>query len=146
MGVGVGVGVGVGTGAIAGTGGAARPCGDGTAWTNQSTEPSFVSHPLPSTPPGARSRLDPAAGAGAGEPSTRSFVASPQPTESITAPPTTRSATVPPVAANPPEYVASATAAYAPAAFASRIRFPGSRIVETDQVPLRVTVDPDDVA
>ena len=76
----------------------------------------------------------------------RSFVASPQPTESITAPPTTRSATVPPVAANPLEYVASATAACVPAAFASRIRLPGSRTVATVHVPLRVTVDPDDVA
>ncbi len=118
VGVGVTVGVGVGLAPGAGTSGAPSPCGDGAACTNQSLALSFVSVALPAAPPGSRSRLEPAAGAAAAVPSTNAFVASPQPTASITAPPTSRSAIAPPVAANPPEYVASAIAAEGPGAVA----------------------------
>ena len=62
-GVGSGGGVPVGTGA--GTGGAARFWGFGEAWTKKSATLSFVSLVLPAMPPGRRSRLEPAAGAGA---------------------------------------------------------------------------------
>jgi hypothetical protein len=75
---------------------------------------SFESVMLPAVPPGRRSRLEPAGGALAAVPSTKLFVASPQPTASIGAPPTTRRTIDPPVAANPPLYVASATAAKTP--------------------------------
>ena len=46
---------------------------------NQSAPLSFVSVPFPASPPGRRSRLEPAGGAGAALPSTNAFVASPQP-------------------------------------------------------------------
>jgi hypothetical protein len=107
---------------------------------------SFVSAPFPAWPPGARSRLEPAGGAAAAVPSTNELLASPQPTASTVAPPTTRSAIAPPVAANPPEYGASATAAKIPAPFAIRKRLPGPRIVAEVHVALRVTVDPEAVA
>ena len=90
--------------------------------------------------------LDPAGGAGAAVPSTKAFVASPQASASIGLPPTTRSTIAPPVAAKPDEYVASATAAWMPAAFAITRWRPGSRIVDADHVALRVTVEPLDVA
>ena len=106
--VGVAAGVVVGVAPGAGTGGAAIDCGFGDAWVNQSTAFEFVSVVLPLRPPGLRSMLEPAAGAGAGEPSTKVLVASPQPTASTGAPPMTRSTIAPPVAANPPLYVASA--------------------------------------
>ena len=108
-----------------GTGGADIACGDGLAWTIQSATFTFVSVVLPAEPPGSRSRLEPAAGAGAGAPSTNALVASPHPTASITSPPTTRRAIAPPVAANPLEYVRSAPGANRPAAFAMSTRRPG---------------------
>jgi hypothetical protein len=67
----------------------------------------FVSVPFPAAPPGSRSRLEPALGAAAEEPSTKLLTASPQPTASIGVPPMTRSTIAPPVAASPPLYVAS---------------------------------------
>src|SRR6476661_7712659 len=154
VGVGVGVGAGVGVGETVGIGvapppgtaGAARPCGDGAPWTNQSVALSFVSVPLPARPPGERSMLDPAGGAETAVPSTNELLASPQPTASIAVPPTGRSAIAPPVAANPLEYVASATAAYTPTEFAIRTRLPGPRMVSADHVALRVTVEPVAVA
>jgi hypothetical protein len=155
-GVGIRVGVGVATGVAdadgegdgpeGGVGVAARFCGVGDVRTAKSSEFSLVSVPFPSAPPGSRSMLEPAAGAGATVPSTNEFVASPQPTASIGVPPIGRSAIAPPVAANPPLYVASATGAKTPAVFAiSRCR-PGSRIVATVQEAFRVTVLPVDVA
>jgi hypothetical protein len=45
-------------------------CGIGLGWRNQSERLSFVSTVLPSGPPGLRSRLDFAGGAGATFPST----------------------------------------------------------------------------
>ena len=105
-----------------------------------------MSVPLPSSPPGSRSMLDPAGGADAADPSTNAFVASPQPTASIGVPPIGRSTIAPPVAANPPLYVASAIGAKTPAEFAiSRCR-PGSRIVAAVHDAFRVTVLPVDVA
>ncbi len=99
---GVGPSVGVGVAPGAGTGGAADDCGLGTTVRTQSAALSLVSIPFPPLPPGRRSTLDPAGGAGATVPSTNGFVASPQPIASSTEPPTTRRATAPPVAANPP--------------------------------------------
>jgi len=153
-GVGLGVGVacgvadadGEGDGPEAGVGAAARFCGVGDVRTTKSSEFSFVSVPFPSAPPGSRSMLDPAAGAGATVPSTNAFVASPQPTASIGVPPIGRSTIAPPVAANPPLYVASATEAKTPAEFAIRRCRPGSRIVAEDHDAFRVTVLPVDVA
>ena len=95
----------------AGTGGAARFCALGAALTSQSGALSFVSMTLPPMPPGFRSILERAAGAGAAVPSTNPLVASPQPSASIGAPPTTRRASAPPVAARPPLYEASAVEA-----------------------------------
>src|SRR4029078_9898854 len=120
--------------------GAARPWGDGAPCTNQSDTLSFVSVPFPTWPPGARSLPDPAGGAAPAVPSTNELLASPQPTASIGVPPTGRRAIAPPVAANPLAYGALARAAYEPAVFARRMRFPGSRIVAVDHVALRVTV------
>jgi hypothetical protein len=71
-----------------GVGDESSDCGTGFGWTSQSARLSFVSSRLPSVPPGRRSMLDRAAGAGAGEPSTNEFAALPQPTESTTVPPT----------------------------------------------------------
>ncbi len=144
-GVGVGTGVGVGSGVAPGTAGEPVFCGFGVA-TNQSSAFSFVSTPFPPAPPGRRSRLDDAGGAGATVPSTKAFVASPQPTASTTDPPTTRNAIAPPVAAKPPVYVASPSPTNDPMLFAIRKRRPGSRTVDDDHVALRVTVDPLDVA
>ena len=62
---------------------------------------------------------NPAGGAGATEPSTKAFVASPQPIASIALPPIGRTASAPPVAAKPPLYVASAAAAKIPLALAT---------------------------
>ena len=103
LGAAVDVGVEDGDGVWTGDGGAARFCGDGVAWMSRSSVLSFVSVVFPDGPPGRRSRLDPAAGAGAGVPSTNAFVASPQPIASIGEPPVTRNATAPPVEAKPPE-------------------------------------------
>ena len=144
--VGVGATDGVGVAPPPGTAGAARPCGDGAPWTNQSVALSFVSVPLPARPPGERSMLEPVGGAETAVPSTNELLASPHPTASIGVPPTARSTIAPPVAANPLEYVASAMAAYTPAEFAIRTRLPGPRIVAVDQVALRVTVEPVAVA
>ena len=47
-------------------GGDASPSGDGAACTNQSLALSLVSRPFPAEPPGRRSMLDPAGGAGRG--------------------------------------------------------------------------------
>jgi hypothetical protein len=102
----VGVGVGVGFGVTDG----ADPNGWGVGldWTNQSAALSLVSTPLPADPPGRRSMLDFAGGAGAAAPSTNELVAVPQPTASITSPSIRLRTTVPPSAPRPPEYVASA--------------------------------------
>jgi hypothetical protein len=89
--------------------------------------------------------LWPAGGAVAAAPSTNAFVASPQPTASTGVPPTGRSTNEPPVAANPPEYVASAVAAYDPRAFATSRCCPVARSVSSLQVAFLVTVVPDDV-
>jgi hypothetical protein len=86
----------------------ASDCGIGFGWRNQSELLSFVSTVLPSGPPGLRSRLDFAGGAGATFPSTYWLAAVPHPTASITDPATLLRARAPPSAANPPEYVASA--------------------------------------
>jgi hypothetical protein len=85
-----------------GTGLEASDCGMGLGWMNQSTRLLFVSWVLPPDPPGRRSMLDFAGGAGATDPSTYPFVAVPHPTPSMTAPSTWRSATAPPSAASPP--------------------------------------------
>ena len=156
VGIGVRLGVGVATGLAdadgdgdgpeGGVGAAARFCGVGDIRTAKSSEFSFVSVPFPGVPPGSRSMLDPAAGAGATVPSTNAFVASPQPTASIGVPPIGRSTIAPPVAANPPLYVASATGAKTPAEFAISTCRPGSRIVAAVHEAFRVTVLPVDVA
>jgi hypothetical protein len=69
-GVGTAVAVGSGVGDVPGSGtaGEVDPCGPGMDDTNQSATLSFVSMPLPSDPPGRRSRLDSAGGAGDGVP------------------------------------------------------------------------------
>ena len=90
--------------------------------------------------------LEPAGGAATAVPSTNELLASPHPTASTVVPPTTRRAIAPPVAAKPLEYVASATVAYTPAAFAISTRLPAARVVAADHVALRVTVEPLDVA
>ncbi len=141
---GVGVGVGVGPG-LPGTVGEARFCGFGSGWTSQSARFTLVSTPFPAVPPGDRSRLDPAAGAGAAAPSTKPFTASPHPIASTTAPPTTRMARAPPLAANPPAYVRSAPGATVPAALAMSTRRPAPSSDGLVQVALRVTVEPDEV-
>ncbi len=125
-----------------GTGGSASAWGSGLAWTNQSRLSSLVSMPLPSGPPGSRSRLEPAGGAGAGDPSTKPLAAVPQAIESMTVPSPARSATAPPAAASPPLYVASAPLAKLPAASANRRCWPGSNGVGVVQAALRVTVPP----
>ena len=71
--------------------------------TSQSAPLSFVSSQLPSAPPGRRSMLDLARGAGAAEPSTNELVAVPQPTASTTDPPTCLRTREPPSAAMPLE-------------------------------------------
>ena len=150
--VGVAVGstdaVAVGPGVAPGDGmsGEARFCGPGDALANQSIELSLVSDAFPAFPPGRRSRLDDAGGAGATVPSTKAFVASPHPIASTTAPPTTRSATAPPVAAKPPVKEASPRPTNEPAPLTTRIRWPDARMVDTVHVALRVTVEPLDVA
>jgi hypothetical protein len=154
VGVGVGTAVGLGVGAIVGVGvgedpgpgvgAAARFCGDGAA-TTKSAALSFVSVPLPADPPGRRSRLELAAGAGAAAPSTNAFVASPQPTASIGVPPIGRSTIAPPVAANPPEYVASASGATTPAALAMSRWRPAASTVLAGHDALRVIVEPVEV-
>ena len=70
---------GVGLGLPPAPGSPARPgsAGLGVA-TAKSAAFTFVSVPLPADPPGSRSMLDPAGGAGAAVPSTNAFVASPQ--------------------------------------------------------------------
>jgi hypothetical protein len=81
---------------------AAAFCGSGAARVTKSPMLSLVSCPDPAEPPGNRSRLDPAGGAGAGVPSSQVLVAVPHPTASIAvAAPWMRSATLPPLAANP---------------------------------------------
>jgi hypothetical protein len=115
----VGATEGAGDGPTGGVGGDERFCGLGTADTAKSAAFTFVSVPLPSGPPGRRSMLDPAPGAGAATPSTNAFVASPHATASIGSPPIGRSTIAPPVAANPPLYVASAIAAWIPETFAT---------------------------
>jgi hypothetical protein len=143
-GVGEPVAIGVGVGPPVGVGAAARFCGFGVA-TTKSAALALVSVPLPAAPPGSRSMLDPAAGAIAGDPSTNAFVASPHATASIGLPPITRRTTAPPVAAKPDEYVASAIAAWIPAALAMRRWLPGCSTVGVAQVALRVTVEPVEV-
>ena len=135
-GVGVGVGLGVGVGA------AARFCGTGALFTVQSARLLFVSSPLPADPPGRRSRLEPATGAGAAVPSTNAFKASPQPSASSGAPPIGRKTSVPPVPARPPLKLVSASAAYVPLPLASSRWRPGASDIEVDQVALRVIVEP----
>jgi hypothetical protein len=142
VGVGVGLGEGEADGAGAGVGGAARFCGTGASWTNQSAALSFVSIPFPSLPPGRRSSDPFGGGAAAGDPSTNPFEASPQPTASTGAPPIGRRTSVPPVAASPPLYVASAMAAKAPTPFATRRCWPGARRSGPLQATFRVTVPP----
>ena len=127
IGVAIGVAVGVGTASLgkgvgigdwdgpgttpgSGAGSAARFCGFGIA-IEKSARLSFESVPLPRAPPGRRSTLEPAMGAGKVEPSTKAFVASPHATASTGRPPITRRTTAPPVADRPPEYVASAIGA-----------------------------------
>jgi hypothetical protein len=141
----LGDGTAVGLGPGPGAGGAARFWGLGVA-TTKSAALTFVSVPFPAEPPGSRSMLDPAAGAGAAVPSTKVFVASPQATASTGLPPTTRSTIAPPVAAKPEEYVASASSAKIPAALAMSRWRPGSRTVDEGHVVLRVTVEPVEVA
>ena len=155
VGVGVGVAVGLGSGPVvgegdggeegSGTGRAARFCGTGAASTTQSAAFWFVSVTFPALPPGLRSMLWPAGGADAAAPSTNGFVASPQPTASTGAPPTTRSTSAPPVAANPPEYVASAVEANTPREFATRRCRPVPRSSRSLHAAFLVTVDPHDV-
>jgi hypothetical protein len=102
--VAVGVAVEVGAGELvgAGTGVEMSDCGTGFGCTAQSEVLSFESTQLPSMPPGRRSRLDRAGGAGTTEPSTYELVAVPQPTASITVPATYRRASDPPSLARPP--------------------------------------------
>ncbi len=145
VGDGAGLDVGLGVGLPTGIGAAARFCGFGDPWTRKSAALSFESIPLPAAPPGRRSPLEPAAGAGMAVVSTKAFVASPQPTASIGAPPIGRSTNAPPVAANPPEYVTSAVAAKMPAVLAMRMCWPAPSGWVAAQVALRVTVEPVDV-
>jgi hypothetical protein len=88
--------------------------------------------------------LDPAAGAGAGVPSSQVLVAVPQPTASIPAlAPWILSATLPPAAARPLAYATSAIAAKAPASFAiSRWVPAGIGGVPALHAAFRVTVAP----
>jgi hypothetical protein len=85
-----------------GTGVETSDCGTGFGCTNQSAQLLSVSCVFPFDPPGRRSMLDFAGGAGAAIPSTYEFTAVPHPTASMTAPPRRRSATAPPSAARPP--------------------------------------------
>ena len=91
-GVGIGVGTGVGTGVGDGRRARTPPARRrrrGQVLRASASRPTksaaftFVSVPLPADPPGSRSRLDPAGGAGAAVPSTNAFVASPHATASI---------------------------------------------------------------
>ena len=143
VGVGVGVGVGTGVGPGPGTGAADIDCGEGTAWTIQSATLSFVSIPLPAEPPGNRSRLEPAGGAGAAAsldepvgriaPADRIDDARRRPAARPRRPsPRTRSRTSD-----------RRPARRRPAAFAMRTRRPGGSSVDAVQVALRVTVEPD---
>jgi hypothetical protein len=92
----------VGDAVAAGVGEDALFCGSGTSRITKSSRLSSLSKPEPETPPGSRSRLAPADGAGAGVPTSHVFAALPQPTASIAAAaPTILSATLPPVAASP---------------------------------------------
>jgi hypothetical protein len=108
----------------------------------QSAALSFVSTRLPPAPPGSRSAELPAGGAAAGDPSTNSLAASPQPTASTTWPSPRRRTIDPPVAARPPLYVASASGAWIPSAFATSTWRPGSTTSVSPQEALRVTVAP----
>jgi hypothetical protein len=73
----------VGEGVGGTMGGAAAFCGSGSARTTKSTTFEFVSWPDPFAPPGSRSRLELAAGAGAGAPSNQVLAAVPHPTASM---------------------------------------------------------------
>jgi len=143
--VAVGTPTGEGEAVGPGAGEEARDCGTGFGWMNQSERLSFVSRVLPARPPGRRSRLDFAGGAGATAPSTNEFVAVPHPTASITVPSRWRKATAPPSAASPPEYVASARGPYMPVALATSRCCPGASGSGAEKRALRVTVEPDAV-
>jgi hypothetical protein len=98
----LGEALGLGLSVGAGTGADAMFCGLGPARVVKSTRFRSVSWPDPALPPGSRSRLLPAGGAGAGGVSSQVLVAVPQPTASTAvAAPCTRSATLPPAAASP---------------------------------------------
>jgi hypothetical protein len=129
----------------AGTGAEASDCGTGFDRTTQSEALLLVSSQLPDVPPGRRSRLDWAGGAGATAPSTNELLAVPQLTASITSPPTCRSASEPPSLASPPVYVASASGPYTPAELATRRCAPGASGTGDEKAALRVVVAPDAV-
>src|SRR5688500_2746156 len=75
-GVAVGSGIGVGLGDVgSGTGGEPLFCGSGTLWRVKSAALSSVSIVEPDGPPGSRSRLAPAAGAGAARPPRQTLAA-----------------------------------------------------------------------
>ena len=141
LGVPVGPGLGVAAGEV---GTEARFCGSDMALTTKSSRLSLVSWPDPPAPPGSRSRLLPAAGAGAGRVSSHALAAVPQPTASIARlAPTARSATLPPAAAKPLAYRASAMAEKMPASLAiSKWLRAGMGGVPVGQVALRVIVAP----
>src|SRR5664280_1643908 len=117
----------------------------GLGCTSQSAPLSLVSSQLPSAPPGRRSMLARAGGAGATEPSTNEFVAVPQPTASTTDPPTYLRTREPPSAAMPLEYVTSASGPYIPAPLATRRCCPGASGNGDVKLALRVIVDPEAV-
>jgi hypothetical protein len=142
-GVEVGAAVGAGVGVGIGAGVEASDWGTGLDWTNQSDLLSLVSCVLPADPPGSRSMLDFAGGAGAAEPSTYALAAVPQPTVSTTVPSARRSATAPPSAASPPEYVASASGAYIPTELATSKCPPGTTGRGEAKTVLRVIVAPE---
>lgn len=103
LGLGESLGLALGLGLEPGVGraGAARFSGTGAGLIDQSIALSFVSKTLPREPPGPRSMLDPAGGAGATAVSMTAFEAAPHPTASIGAPPAGRRTRAPPVAAMP---------------------------------------------
>ena len=141
IGVGVGDVAGVGVAPTAGTAAAARDCATGDEMTTASPELLLESIALPATPPGLRSRLEPAGGALPASASTNDDAASPQLSESITAPASVRSTSDPPVADKPPLYVPSAPGAYTPPELAiSTWRCAGT--ASAVQLCLRVTVAP----
>jgi hypothetical protein len=143
--VAVGSGIGVGLGDVgSGTGGEPLFCGSGTLRRVKSAALSSVSIVEPDGPPGSRSRLAPAAGAGAAKPSSQVLAAVPQPTASMAvAAPCIRIATLPPVDAMPLAYTASAMEAKTPSSFATSTCPPGGTSgAPTAQAARRLTVAP----